>query len=43
MGRKMAKVEVFFEVELPFWLGLKDGLYEIMVNGKVCPIELSNQ
>ena len=38
----MAKVEVTFEVELPFWLRMKDGKYDILIDGKNWPIYLFN-
>ena len=40
--KNMAEVITFFDIELPFWLGLKDGVYKIMVDGKIWPIELYN-
>ena len=38
----MAKVEVLFEVELPFWLSMDDGKYDINIDNKIWPIELYN-
>lgn len=38
----MAKVEVYFEVELPFWLRMKDGKYNITIDKKNWPIYLFN-
>jgi hypothetical protein len=40
--KNMAEVIAFFDIELPFWIGLKDGVYKIMVDGKIWPIELYN-
>lgn len=38
----MVKEEVFFEVELPFWLNMDDGKYDVNVDGNLWPIELFN-
>lgn len=38
----MAKVEVNFEVELPFWLRMKDDKYDLLIDKKNWPIYLFN-
>jgi hypothetical protein len=38
----LAKVEVIYEAELPFWLSMKDGEYKINIKGKIWPFYLYN-